>query len=110
MKKRVLIAVLSCLFSLSAHAFFLNQMQLLNFMSSSNPMHRAAAEMYVVGIADVLIADRLMCVPVGLNSQTLFNIVFNSLSRLPEDGQHIVSWIVRLQLLRHYPCGVDSIK
>jgi len=105
MKKLVLTAVLSSLFSLNANAASFTQRDLMNRMTSPNPVHRAFAEGYIMGIAEGVIGERLMCTSGSIHTTTLLNFVLMRLSAHPQEfWDTSAGGFVRAQLILAYPC------
>ena len=104
MKKLVLAAVLSSLFSLPAHAQFLTGNQLFEQLSSFNTAVRGQAEWYILGVADVAQAERRVCMAAGVSSTFLAKIIADHLREWPEFRTYPVGPVVMSRLELHYPC------
>lgn len=77
---------------------------LFNACASNQAANRSFCFGYVVGIADHLAMDRLLCRPAGAGGEQLVGLVRSHLAASPNDLSRHAAFLVRRVLLATYPC------
>jgi hypothetical protein len=77
---------------------------LFNACASNQAANRSFCFGYVIGIADHLAMDRLVCRPAGAGGEQLVGLVRSHLAASPNDLARHAAFLVRRVLLATYPC------
>jgi hypothetical protein len=109
MKKLVLTAVLSSLFSLTVHAqngsYFVTQQALADGLKyGSSHATKEYYKGYILGVVDKLQEDGVVCVPPGTHSLQIFEYVSRSFDYVASIGHPGAAWRIRSTLVVNFPC------